>query len=214
MARINLKTWIPTILALQISLPAGAEIYKHVDAKGTVVFTNRSETVAASQRARWSPAPVQRFSRSTPSRELARHTDPGTPRTSTVLEGDAVTRVRFERNGTLMLVNVRLNDDVVAPFYVDSGCSGMSLTAATAAALGLDAQAAKSFMRTQTANGVVRLAQVQLDSVALGKARVANVPATINPHLPVGLLGAAYLNHFVYSVDPISGELVLSRRKA
>jgi predicted aspartyl protease len=55
---------------------------------------------------------------------------------------------------------------------------------------------------------------VRLDSVALGKARVADVPATINPHLPVGLLGAAYLNHFVYSVDPASGELLLSRRDA
>jgi clan AA aspartic protease (TIGR02281 family) len=212
---MNLKTSLPAIVALLISLPAGAEIYKHVDTNGTVVFTNRSETVPADRRSRWSPDHVQGFSRTQSARELARHAEPAALRgTASVRDGADATRVRFERNGSLMLVNVRLNDDVVAPFYVDSGCSGISLTAATASALGLDASSARGFIRTQTANGIVRLAQVRLDSVALGKARVADVPATINPHLPVGLLGAAYLNHFVYSVDPASGELLLSRRDA
>ena len=210
---MNLKTFIPILLTLLISVPAGAEIYKHVDANGTVVFTDRSDTVPASGRSRWSPAPVQRFSRTEQARELARYVEAGSERgTSSVRESAERTRVRFQRNGSLMLVNVRLNDEVVAPFYVDSGCSGISLTAAAAAELGLDPQSARRFTKTQTANGIVRLAQVQLDSVALGRARVSDVVATINPHLPVGLLGAAFLNHFVYSVDPASGELVLTRR--
>ena len=210
---MNLKTFTPVLLVLLISVPADAEIYKHVNADGTVVFTDRSDTVPASGRSSWSPAPVQRFSRAQQAQELARHSDAGSGSgISSVREGADGTRVRFQRRGNLMLVNVRLNDEVTAPFYVDSGCSGISLTAAAAAELGLDAQAARGFMQTQTANGIVRLDRVQLDSVALGRAQVSGVPATINPHLPVGLLGAAFLNHFVYSVDPASSELVLSRR--
>jgi hypothetical protein len=48
---------IPLLLALLVATPAGAEIYKHVDANGTVVYTNRSETVPAARR--WDPAAVQ-----------------------------------------------------------------------------------------------------------------------------------------------------------
>jgi clan AA aspartic protease (TIGR02281 family) len=206
---------IPLLLALLVATPAGAEIYKHVDANGTVVYTNRSETVPAARR--WDPAAVQGFNRAE-----ARGRQQLAGRADARLEGRAPsvqdhadgTRVRFQRNGSLMLVDVKLNDEVMAPFYVDSGCSGISLTGDVAAALGLDGQPAHGFQATQTANGTVRLAKVQLDSVALGSARVADVAATINPQLPVGLLGGAFLNHFVYSVDPISGVLILEPRRS
>jgi hypothetical protein len=158
---MNLKTSLPAIVALLISLPAGAEIYKHVDTNGTVVFTNRSETVPADRRSRWSPDHVQGFSR-TQSAERARR------------------RGRYPR-----ALRAQRQPD-----------------------------ARERAPQRRRRRPVLRGLWLLGDLAALGKARVADVPATINPHLPVGLLGAAYLNHFVYSVDPASGELVLSRRDA
>jgi len=46
---------------------------------------------------------------------------------------------------------------------------------------------------------------VTLDSVALGGARVKNVPATVSPSMRYGLLGLSYFNHFQYSIDPVKG---------
>lgn len=206
---------IPLLLALLVATPAAAEIYKHVDANGTIVFTNRGETLATARR--WDPAPVQRFSRTEGQarQQLLRPADSRPEgRAPSVQDHAAETRVRFQRSGSLMLVDVRLNDEVVAPFYVDSGCSGISLTREVATQLGLDRQPARGVQATQTANGLIQLARVELDSVALGSARVVGVEATVNPHLPVGLLGGAFLNHFVYSVDPASGLLILVPRRS
>ena len=122
--------------------------------------------------------------------------------------------MRFQRDGNLMLVNVRLNDQVVAPFYVDSGCTGISITRDVAAQLGLDRQPVRRLTKTRTANGTVLLPKFQLDSVALGGIRVSDIAATINPQLPVGLLGATFLDQFVYSVDPASGVLIFESRSS
>ncbi len=59
------------------------------------------------------------------------------------------------------------------------------------------------------ANGLVEHAVVMLRSVNLGGAEVTNVPASISPHMNVGLLGLSFFNHFTYNVDAAQGVVTL-----
>lgn len=107
-----------------------------------------------------------------------------------------------------MRVNVRLNDRLTAPFYIDTGASDVSLPAWVAKELGLDLEGARTTFYG-TANGTVQSPLVTLSSVELGGARVNNVPAHVNKSMSVGLLGLSFFNHFQYQVDPVQGIVTL-----
>jgi hypothetical protein len=51
---------------------------------------------------------------------------------------------------------------------------------------------------------------VTLDSVELGSAQAADVPASISPSMSIGLLGLSFLNRFTYQVDAAAGMLTLT----
>jgi len=118
-------------------------------------------------------------------------------------------QIRVQKTGNSMRVNVRLNDRVTAPFYIDTGASDVSLPEWVARELGLDLEGGRTALYS-TANGTVQSALVTLDSVELGGARVENVPAHISKTMSVGLLGLSFFNHFNYRVDPASGIVTLS----
>lgn len=218
------RAWIVLLLAGLVAAPAGAEIYKHVDADGRVLYTNRPEAIPAARHEAWeaSAGALQRFEPTPAPREetdrqqiaLRGNAETDGEGPSARVDADGTTHVRFQRSGNLMLVHVQLNDELTAPFYVDSGCTGISLTREVAARLGLDRRPIRRLTETRTANGTILLAKVRLDSVAVGSSRVADLAASINPHLSVGLLGASFLNHFVYSVDPLSGVMSLRPRSS
>lgn len=218
------RAWLVLLLAGLVAAPAGAEIYKHVDPEGRILFTNRPEALPDPRPEKWdaSSGALQRFERApAPRQETDRQqlavrgsaqTDGEGP--AAHVDADGTTHVAFQRSGNLMLVHVQLNDDLTAPFYVDSGCTGISITRDVASRLGLDRRSIRRLTETRTANGTILLAKVRLDSVALGSSRVTDLAASINPHLSVGLLGASFLNHFVYSVDPLSGVISLRPRSS
>ncbi len=122
--------------------------------------------------------------------------------------GAEVYRIRVQKTGSSMRVNVRLNDRVTAPFLIDTGASDVSLPLWVAEELGLDLDGARTGLY-RTANGLVRSALVTLDSVELGGARVERVPAHVNKSLSTGLLGLSFFNHFRYRFDPASGIVTL-----
>ncbi len=74
-----------------------------------------------------------------------------------------------------MLVNVRLNDSVTAPFYVDTGASDVVLPEWVAKELGLDLSDARTAFYG-TANGTIQQSLVTLDSVELGSAAPRRSP--------------------------------------
>jgi clan AA aspartic protease (TIGR02281 family) len=117
-------------------------------------------------------------------------------------------KIRVQKTGSSMKVNVRLNDRVTAPFYIDTGASDVSLPEWVAKELGLDLSGARTGYYS-TANGVVQQSLVTLDSVDLGGARVESVPAHVNKSMSTGLLGLAFFNHFRYRIDPVSGTVTL-----
>lgn len=186
--------------------PAGAEIYRWTDSDGRLHFTESLEQVPPDQR----DAAQRRLGRPT-EREVQTYSAPSRPaaRAPSGASGDSL-RVPFVRMGTLMRVDVVLNDRVTAPFLIDTGASGVSIPRAVADRLGIRIGPNTPHVRVETANGITAQPVVTLASVRLGGARVENLPATVNPSMEIGLLGGAFFNHFVYQVDAAAGVISLA----
>ena len=92
--------------------------------------------------------------------------------------GARVHRIPVERAGTGMIVPVRINGRVVAPFMVDTGASYVLIPKAVADEAGVEVGPDARTMRFTTANGVVEQPIVTLDSVEL---RHALRPRTFPP---------------------------------
>ena len=126
---------------------------------------------------------------------------------------DAVLTSLVQRAGTGMLVNVRLNNAVTAPFLLDTGASDVLIPQSVADRLGLQIGPDTRTKRYSTANGMVEHSVVMLRSVSLGKASVENVPASVSPSMDVGLLGLSFFNHFTYNIDAAAGVVTLTRNR-
>lgn len=193
-------------------------MYRWTDASGTLHITENLANVptqqrtAASSRKPSEARGVQYFaSLKTRRSHVAalsisslRRSSPG----QTALAGQEI-RVPFERDGNLMKIKVRLNDHVVAPFYVDTGASDISLPRSVGTQLGVSAGSETDMATEVTASGTIQVPVIMLDSVQVGGARIENLLATINPMLEVGLLGGSFFNHFSYSINTVEGILIL-----
>jgi clan AA aspartic protease (TIGR02281 family) len=104
---------------------------------------------------------------------------------------------------------VVLNDQVEAPFLVDTGASGISIPDAIARRLGVRIDADTPRIPVQTAAGIVAEPLIELDSVQVGAARVERLSALVNSSMDVGLLGGTFFNNFVYQVDAAAGVITL-----
>jgi len=181
---------------------AEAEIYRWTDEGGRLSFTDRPSAVPAQARATLTRLasratdPVQRIE--------SRATRLALQRTSS---GHGV-EVPFRRDGGLMRVDVRLNQQLVAPFYIDTAASGVSIPTSVARALGLEREAQKETTTAITAGGRTELGVIELESVELGGARLERVAGTVNPQLDIGLLGSSFLNQFNYFVDSKGGVIL------
>ncbi|QUJ77562.1 TIGR02281 family clan AA aspartic protease [Sulfitobacter albidus] len=96
-------------------------------------------------------------------------------------------------------------------FVVDTGATDMVLSEADAARAGLDPDTLNYIGRARTANGEVRTAPVQIDTVKLGDITDTNVRASVNGgEMPGSLLGMGYLERWG-RIEISNGELRLSR---
>lgn len=208
-----------TAFAVAFALPAFAQIYQWQDEQGRLHFAQDLNQVPAAHRAqaeagarppgsgreiqRYQPAPAapapNAFDRS-----AAR--GPAAPAQG---QSGPTYRIPVERAGSSMMVEVRLNDQVVAPFHVDTGASDVVIPRAVADQLGLELAGSRTGIYG-TANGIVQQPLVTLKSVELGGARAEDVPATVSSSMPVGLLGLSFFNRFRYDVDPVAGIVTLT----
>ncbi len=193
-------------------------MYRWTDASGTLHITDNLANVptqqrtAASSRKPSEARRLQRFASLTTRRSHVaalsisslRRSSPG----QTASVGQEI-RVPFEREGNLMKIKVRLNDHVVAPFYVDTGASDISLPRSVGTQLGVSAGSQTGMATEVTASGTIQVPVIKLDSVQVGGARIENLLATINPMLEVGLLGGSFFNNFSYSINTAEGILIL-----
>ena len=197
------------VLALAASLiagPAAADVFKWTDELGKVHFTDRLSNVPTGAR-----SAVERIGRATPpSHRLQfshRSSRAAQPTSRTASQRDAI--APFQREGALMKVNVRINEDLVVPFYVDSGASSVVIPERIARILDLDIGATAPRELALTPGGLTEMKVVQLASVDLNGANVTNLQALVSDRLEYGLLGGAFLRHFNYSVNNEAKTIVL-----
>ncbi len=207
-------------LALLGASPPAAgegEIFEWVDDRGGIHFTEDLDRVPPAER----PEAVERVRRRLPLRvrsfapPAALDARPAQAAATPLAHRGArlgpkgEIRIPFTQSGTLMLVEVVLNDQLQAPFLIDTGASGISIPDAVARRLGVRIDADTPRIPVQTAAGVVAEPLIELDSVQVGPARVERLSALVNSSMDVGLLGGTFFNNFVYQVDAAAGEITL-----
>ena len=118
-------------------------------------------------------------------------------------------RIPFEKRGDMMVVEVTLNDQVSAPFVVDTGASDVSIPAEVADRLGIQIGPDTPYRRYTTANGIIAKPVITLDSVQAGEARLEQVRASVSSTMGVGLLGGAFFNNFPLQIDPAANQIAV-----
>jgi len=99
----------------------------------------------------------------------------------------------FVTTGTINGVTVR--------FLVDTGATMISLGVADARRIGIDTSQGERGM-SQTANGVIPVVKVKLNSVRIGDVTLLNVDALVHQSdLPIVLLGMNFLNRMEMQRD-------------
>ncbi len=218
----NLRAALPILAALLLGVAApvvpvsAGEIYRWTDARGRLHFSQDIRHVPPAQReralreAKQRPVhdPLQVYDSSGSGSGSSRDTEP-VPAARTTRSARGTMRIPFERHGTLMRVEVLLNGRVRAPFFIDTGASGVSIPWSVAQQLGIQVTDETPRIDVRTANGIVSEPIVQLRSVQLGPAKVENLRAAISGSMDVGLLGGAFFNNYVYQVDAAAGVITL-----
>jgi aspartyl protease family protein len=202
--------WLGLLLVLTLApLAAAGEIYQWTDEQGRIHFTQDLSQVPARHR---SQAELRAMAPPEAGR-LQTYSQPAAPAPASAparagAPGREV-RVAVARAGTGMLVSVRIDGSVTAPFLVDTGATDVLIPAWLAKRLGIQPGPESRSKSYRTANGVVTQSTVMLRSVDLGGAVVENVPASISPSMEIGLLGLSFFNHFTYHIDAAAGVLTL-----
>ena len=118
--------------------------------------------------------------------------------------------LKRERDGHFH-TTARINGQSVH-FVVDTGASSLVLSKADARAAGIDLEALNFVIPTQTANGEVMSAPVELGSVDLGQFSDRDVVALVNGGaLDQSLLGMSYLD--LYDGFTVEGDQMLLWRE-
>ena len=142
----------------------------------------------------------------------------GERRTLAVGEGAAVANTSASRGGdsvTLVadarghFVTMGVVNGVSLRFLVDTGATSVVLSSSDARRAGVNYLAGTRVL-TQTANGVIPVYSVKLDSLRIGDITVNNVDASVieGDKLPLALLGMSFLNRMEMKRDGTTLTLI------
>ncbi|HWO42446.1 MAG TPA: TIGR02281 family clan AA aspartic protease [Candidatus Eisenbacteria bacterium] len=178
-----------------------AEFYRWTDQNGVVHFTDNLHNIPEKQR----PGAKRIRGKETP-RE---------PETAKPAAPSKVS-VPFEKNGSIVIVDARVNGKASAKLIVDTGASYTMISSAMARELGIEADPGRRTVPFHTANGIIQAPLADLESVAVGGVEVKNLTAAIHDALPntrvAGLLGLNFLSNFRMDIDTEKGLLHLEKK--
>ena len=121
--------------------------------------------------------------------------------------------LKLEREGNALLIPVSFGPGNEVLMVLDTG-AGVSMIS-TRLAERLKARQV-GMMKISTANGMVRVPQVEVSEVSVKQFAVRNLRITVNDMSgggrAQGLLGVDFLNHFRMSLDTETGQLHLERK--
>jgi len=193
--------------------PGYGEMYKWVDEKGTIHFTDDLSKVPEKYRpdAEMLKAPKEISSPET--KEKIKEPPTSLP-TSTTPEPKGFEVDLFRRH-ELWLAEVILNERVKRNLVIDSGASFILINQQTAKELGITIDETTPFIPGTTVSGMILTPLVTLKSVRVGNAAVENVEAVVYnmPGGQDGLLGNSFLNKFRVVLDAINSKMTLYSMK-
>jgi len=173
----------PRMLAVGQTTPEGVKLISASSESATFEVGGRQQTLAAGQGA------------------AVANTAPARGSGSVILTADS--RGHFITTGVVNGISLQ--------FMVDTGATSVVLPSADARRAGVNYLAGGRVL-TQTANGVVPVYTVKLDTLRVGEITVNNVDAAVieGDRLPVALLGMSFLNRMEMRRD--GSTLTLIRR--
>jgi clan AA aspartic protease (TIGR02281 family) len=203
------KTFLILTILMALALPASAEMYKWVDEKGTVHFTDDISSIPEKYR---EGAEERETSKGTPEQEVREKPAPAPAEKSSEPEGFEVNLVRRHE---LWLSEVTLNNRLRSLFIVDTGASFTVINSQMAKELGISIDETTPFMPIYTASQLIFTPLVALKSIRVGKAEVENIDVLIHnlPSNAAGLLGNSFLNKFRVVLDSAQGKMTLFSAK-
>jgi clan AA aspartic protease (TIGR02281 family) len=191
------------ILFVVIVPPVYGEMYKWVDEKGTVYFTDDLSIVPEKYR---QDAETRKPPKETSTPQPQEMPKPSPP--PKVSEPEGIT-VDLVRKGELLLAEVVLNGRTRQYFIVDTGASFTLINRPTAKELGITIDENTPFLPIFTASSLIFTPLVTLRSIRVGEAELENVDVLIHdmPSDSVGLLGNSFLNKFKVMIDSVNGKM-------
>jgi clan AA aspartic protease (TIGR02281 family) len=181
------------------------EMYKWVDEKGTVHFTDDLSSIPEKYR--------QDAETRKPSKEGSvpkTSEKPKAPPAQKGAEPEGIAVDLFRRH-ELLLTEVILNGRLKQYFIVDTGASFTLINRPTARELGITIDENTPFIPIFTASSLIFTPLVTLQSIRVGEAEVENVDVLIHdmPSDSAGLLGNSFLNKFRVTLDSVNGKMTL-----
>jgi aspartyl protease family protein len=184
------------------------EMYKWVDEKGTVHFTDDLSKIPEKYR------PEAETRKSTieivPPEAKDKSISLPPSKTEKPSEPDGA-EVEILRKGEVWTTEVLLNERVKRHFIVDSGASFILINPQVAKELDITINENTPFIPITTVSGSILTPLVTLRSVRVGKAEVENVEAVVYTMASgeSGLLGNSFLNKYRVTLDSIRGKMTL-----
>jgi aspartyl protease family protein len=177
-----------------------ADLYRWIDEKGVVHFTDNPHNIPEKHR-----AGSTRIQGKEPPKEQRGSGSPG-----------GKTVVPLQTRGAIVTVSASVNDRLSLDLVVDTGATFTIISRSAAASLGIDLAAKLPTASFRTANGVIHAPIVALQSVEVGGMRVSDLQAAVHDVFEdgavSGLLGLNFLGNFRMDIDTGKGVLVLEKR--
>jgi len=202
-----MKHFILTILLLIIFPFTGyGEMYKWVDEKGTVHFTDDLSNIPEKY---LQGAETRNPPKETSDPKPQEISKPSSPPAAKPTEPEGF-EVKLKRKHETWEAEVLLNGRVKRQFMVDTGASFCLIDWEMAEQLEIIIDENTPFIPSTTASGVILCPYVTLKSMRVGNAELENVEVSIHD-MPGrgGLLGNSFLNRFKIVIDSLNDKMTL-----
>ena len=205
-----MRVIFPLIIIILVFLVPSSygEMYKWVDEKGTVHFTDDLSNIPEKYREDAETRKPSKEIRPPEMEDKSLSSPPSEAPKPSVSEG---AEVDLLRRGEIWITEVLLNERVKRHLVVDSGASFMLINPQIAKELDITVNESTPFIPMTTVSGYILVPLVTLRSIRVGKAEAENVEAVIYtlPSGGGGLLGNSFLNKFRVTLDSIQGKMTL-----
>ncbi len=193
-----------TIL-VALALPAGAEMYKWVDDKGTVHFTDDLSSIPEKYRG---DVELRKTPKGTPTQAVEEKPASAPVPKASEPEGFSVNLLRRHE---LWFAEVILNNKLTRHLVVDTGASFTLISRRVANDLGIVIDENTPSIPASTVSGLILTPLVTLSSIRVGKAEIEDVDVAVYnmPSGNDGLLGNSFLNKFKVVIDSVNGKMIL-----